>query len=190
VTAGLVARLVIGALAVATAGAPAHAETAAIAAGPLDLPDTPAELTLPAGWTPLPLPPTAAVAPLGAWHHPSGATLVVTRAAAPNPDAWREKTRAAHAEEVEAGTRAAAPRYQRRERRLLDVAGVPAMELSFRRAVGASGREREVVSIRFLFFRTHTVSVAIAVPEKRWNRARGVAKAGMAALALPAGYAP
>jgi hypothetical protein len=190
VTAGLVARLVVGALAVAMAGAPAHAETATTAAGPLDLADTPAELTLPAGWAPLPLPPTAAVAPLGAWHHPSGATLVVTRAAAPNPDAWREKTRAAHAEEVEAGTRAAAPRYQRRERRLLDVAGVPAMELSFRRAVGASGREREVVSIRFLFFRTHTVSVAIAVPEKRWNRARGVAKAGMAALALPAGYAP
>jgi hypothetical protein len=156
----------------------------------LDLPDTPAELTLPAGWQPLALPPSATIAPIGAWHHPSGATLVVTRAAAPNPDAWREKTRAAHADEVEAGTRAAAPRYQRRERRLLEVAGVPALELSFRRAVGPAGKGREVVAIRFLFFRTHTVSVAVAVPEARWGKARGVARAALGALALPAGYAP
>jgi hypothetical protein len=176
----------LAAIAVVTiAAAPAAAQPPAA----LDLPDTPAELTLPAGWQPLALPPDATVAPIGAWHHPSGATLVVTRAAAPNPDAWREKTRAAHADEVEAGTRAAAPRYQRRERRLLEVAGVPALELSFRRAVGP-GKGREVVAIRFLFFRTHTVSVAVAVPEARWGKARGVARAALGALALPAGYAP
>jgi hypothetical protein len=189
VTLRVAARIALAA-AIAVGAAGTAAADASSTAAPLDLPDTPAELTLPAGWQPLALPPTAAVPPLGAWHHPSGATLVVTRAAAPNPDAWREKTRAAHAEEVEAGTRAAVPRYQRRERRLLEVAGVPALELSFRRAVGAAGKEREVVSIRFLFFRTHTVSVAIAVPEARWRKARAVTKAALGALALPAGYAP
>jgi hypothetical protein len=124
---------------------------------------------------------------VGAWRHPSGATLVVTRAAAPNPDAWRSKTRDAHLDDVEAGTRAAAPGYRRRDRRSFDASGVPAMDLSFRRATGAG---REVVSIRFLFFRTHTISAAVAVPEARWRRAERTTRAALAGLGLPAGYQP
>ena len=154
---------------------------------PIDLPDSPAELRLDAAWQPVALPPGTAEPPVGAWRHPTGAVLVVTRAAAPNPDAWRVKTRPAHADEVEAGTRDAAPDYRRRTRSVHDVRGVPAMDLSFRRGRGASA---EVVAMRFVFFRTHTMTAAVAVPEARWRKAQRAAEAAIAGLGLPEGYVP
>lgn len=151
------------------------------------VPDSPAELRLDERWQPLPLPPGAADPPLGAWRHPSGATLVLTRTAAPATDAWRDKDRAAWAADVEAGVRAASPGYQRRERKLRDVAGVPTLDLRFRRKAGGAV---EVVAMRFLFLRTHTATIAIAVPDARWSAARSAVEAAIAGFAPPVPLPP
>jgi hypothetical protein len=156
-------------------------------AAPIDLPDSPAELRLDPAWQAIAVPPGTAEPPVAAWRHPTGAVLVVTRAAAPNPDAWRVKSRPAYADEVEAGTRAAAAGYRRRARSMHDVRGVPALDLSFRRGHGASA---EVVSMRFLFFRTHTMTAAVAVPDARWRKAQRTAEAAVTGLGLPEGYVP
>jgi hypothetical protein len=177
------------ALAIAVASALAAATAAAEPAAPriVDLPETPAELRLDAAWQDAPLPAGVPDAPVGVWRHPSGAVLVVTRVAAPNGDAWRDATRAAYADDVEAGVRSAVPGYRRRSRAVRDLRGVPALDLSFRRTVDGTV---EVVAMRVVFFRNYSVTATVAVPDAQWNRARRATEAAIAAFAPAPDYRP
>lgn len=95
------------------------------------------------------------------------AILTVTRTAAPNPAAWRPRTRDAYLAEVEAGLVAGATRLASK-RRALGQAGVPTLDLTLRRR-GPDGAA-EVVAVRVLLFRTMTIAAAAAAPDDRAGR--------------------
>ncbi len=147
----------------------------AAAAEPLDL--GPARLALDPAWIGAAPAPAPSDAPL-VRTHPSGATLTVTRAAVGNPDAWRRQTHDAYVDAIEAGFARTAG-YVRVDhgRPRLGAAGVPTLELTFRRTVG--GR-REIVAVRVLLFRTVTFAAAAAAPDTRAGRR--LAEAAVASL--------
>ena len=158
--AAVVVVLLATATATATAtAAPASATTPPPTADgtPIDLPDTPAEITVPATWTATPIPEVAA-RPVAAYESPAGARVVITRAGAHNPEAWSERRRTKYADQVEAGVTAATEGYQRKRRAIQKVNGVPVMDLELSRVVGG---KREDVVLRFVFFRTYTLTVEI-----------------------------
>jgi hypothetical protein len=181
------AAVVVVLLAVATAtatAAPASATTPPPTADgtPIDLPDTPAEITVPASWTPTPIPEVAA-RPVAAYESPAGARVVITRAGAHNPEAWSERRRTKYADQVEAGVTAATEGYQRKRRAIQKVNGVPVMDLELSRVVGG---KREDVVLRFVFFRTYTLTVAAVAPGKD----RAAVAAIVKSFGPPKGYDP
>lgn len=98
-------------------------------------------------------------------HARSGALLAITRMNLDNPRAWRDD--GDFFAEVEAGIEDTSPRYQRFHRRQQRVNKVPALDLGFRRD---SERGREVVLMRFLFFRRYTLALALRVPARAYRR--------------------
>jgi hypothetical protein len=98
-------------------------------------------------------------------HAGSGALLAITRMNLANPRAWRDDED--FFAEVEAGIESASQRYQRFHRRQQRVNKVPALDLGFRRD---SERGREVVLMRFLFFRRYTLALALRVPAPAYRR--------------------
>jgi len=101
------------------------------------------------------------------YHHAgSGAVLAITRMAIANPRAWDDDDDDFFAE-VEAGIESTSARYQRFHRRQQRVNKVPALDLGFRRD---SERGREVVLMRFLFFRRYTLALALRVPAPAHRR--------------------
>lgn len=119
------------------------------------LPKTPATLTLPDGWQRVRHSYKGIVE---IFKHAGGALLVVTRADVPNAPAWIERKKQAYADEVERGIRAGVPGYKRLARKLVDVNGVPALDIEAKRSGDAT------VVVRVLLFRTYAVSAAIEVP--------------------------
>jgi hypothetical protein len=95
---------------------------------------------------------------VAAYKTDAGATLAVTRAQVPNPDAWRSKTREAYVDLVERGLRDKVPGYRRLARRIGEAHDVPAVDLEARRDGGAT------LVFRVLLFRTYALTLAIEVP--------------------------
>lgn len=146
--------------------------TATAAAEPIKV--GPAALALDPAWTGGA--PATTGSPLVVRRH-GAALLTVTRAAAPNTDAWRARTRERYLDEVEAGLVAGAVKLRARRTRL-GADGVPVLDVTLRRAgpVGA-----EVVAVRMLLFRTVTIAAAAAAPDDR--RGRKLVEAAVAGLA-------
>lgn len=117
------------------------------------LPKTTATLTVPAGWSAV-----KAAGLVAAYKARSGAALAITRADAPNPDAWKADAKGAYADKVERGLAAGVPGYKRIAKTLADVSGVPALDVEATREGGAT------VLFRVLMYRTYALSLAIEVP--------------------------
>jgi hypothetical protein len=98
-------------------------------------------------------------------HAGSGALLAITRMNLANPRAWRDDDD--FFAEIESGIESASARYQRFHHRQQRVSKVPALDLGFRRD---SERGREVVLMRFLFFRRYTLALALRVPAPAYRR--------------------
>ena len=134
------------------------------AADDIALPKTKAVLHLPSGWTKLET--TAVVA---AYRSPSGLALAVSRAQVPNPDAWRDKTRSAYADQVERGAVGAVADQRRIARKLGEANGIPALDLELRR------RDGTTLVLRILLFRSYALAVTLEVPKGgSLDEARGV----------------
>ena len=162
---------------------------AAVAGPPervIDLPETPAEIVLPTGWTELPLP-EVANKPVAAYRSPAGVSVVITRAGLHNPEAWSERKRGAYVDQVEAGVSAAADGYQRKKRTILKVQGVPAADLELSRKVDGA---REDVLMRFLFFRTYTLTLAATGSREQLRKDRTALEAVVRRFGPPKGYVP
>ena len=95
---------------------------------------------------------------VAAYKSDAGATLAVTRAQVPNPDAWRSKTREAYVDLVERGIREHVHGYRRLSRKISEAHEVPAVDLEARRDGGAT------LVLRVLLFRTYALTLAIDVP--------------------------
>lgn len=145
---------------------PAHAEV-------LTLPSTKATLDLPATWKRV----EAVDVVVGA-HGPAGEVLAITRAAVPNPDAWRPKTRDAYLDQIEKGLAARVAGYRRVARKVGETNRVPTLDLEAKRADGAT------IVVRVLMFRTYALSLAIEVPARG---AAGHARALAKTFVVPAG---
>jgi hypothetical protein len=177
VTRALRAAVVVAALAaLAALAAPAAAD------GPIDLPETPAEITIPDSWRTSEIPEVRS-RPVVAYESAGGALVVITRAGAYNPQAWAERTRAKYCDEVERGVSDATNKYQRRRRSIQKVNGVPTMDLEISREV--DGVKEDVV-MRFVFFRTYTLTLAAVGPSKERSTLQSIAKS----FGPPKGYVP
>lgn len=161
-------------MAAALAGS-ARAQGAAKASAPvIDLPETPAQLALGAGWKQEPAPalpagadvvgPARVVALYREAAGPSPLALIVLRFDAPNPRAWRDKTRTAYLDEIEAGLYAACGEgsgcqgLKRVKRASGTSEAVPVMDLHTKDAAGTQRL------YRFLFFRTYAILAAVELP--------------------------
>jgi hypothetical protein len=104
---------------------------------------------------------------LAGYTHDSGAILAITKVAFPNIDARRTKTKKAFFARVEKGVEDAAKDYERLHRKQSKSGRVPLFDLTYRheRADGTS----EVVYLRFIFHRTYSVSLAIAIPDEAYK---------------------
>ena len=164
--------------------------SASAVAGPgervIDLPETPAELVLATGWTEVALP-EIPNKPVAAYRSPAGIAVVITRAGLHNPEAWSERKRGAYVDEVEKGVSAAAGGYQRKKRTVLKVSGVPAADIELSRLVDGV---REDVVIRFLFFRTYTLTLAASGPRAAMRKDRAALDALVRRFGPPKGYVP
>lgn len=112
--------------------------------------------------------PIGEVQPVAGWmNDEAGAVLAITRVNYPNADAWRGKDR--FFADVEAGLRETTEGYRRLGRRTHRLGRVPAMDLTFRhqRADGS-----EVVLTRFIFFRTYSLALTVAVPDDAYGERR------------------
>jgi len=85
----------------------------------------------------------------------------ITRVSAPNHRAWRKDVQ--FFKEVEDGLARSVPSYKRLRQRQHKLGKVPALDLDFRRQRGSSA---EQVVARFLFFRTFTITLMVAIPAK------------------------
>lgn len=134
-------------------------------AAPVALPDTRAVLDVPAGWTPHPAHPTPGVV---AGYRTPRALLAVTRAAVPNPDAWRAATREAYAAAIVAGL----PDLRDVRSKLTAAAGDHPPVLD---AEGVRGDGSRVI-VRILLFRTYALALALEVaPGGPLRAARAIA---------------
>jgi hypothetical protein len=119
----------------------------------LALPDTAARLVLGDGWQPV-----AGDGLVAGYRRADGSLLAITRSAVPNPDAWRAATRAAYAERIERGLAAAVPGYRRIAMRVVDAAGIPALDVEAQRSGEAT------LLVRVLLFRSYALALALEVP--------------------------
>src|SRR5690606_25860846 len=92
-----------------------------------------------------------------------GARLVVTRTDHPNRAA-RRGDRDFFAE-VERGLARSVPDYRRHKSKTFKLGSVPALDLWFHRN---RGRQRQLIAMRFLFFRRFTLALAVSsAPSRR-----------------------
>lgn len=126
---------------------------ATASADDVPLPQTKAKLSVTAGWHATP-----ATGVVASYRSDRGAILAVTRAAVPNPDAWRSRTRAAYVDQVERGIAEHVPGFHRLAHKTSTVHDVPALDVEARRDGGAT------LVIRVLLFRSYALSLAIEVP--------------------------
>jgi hypothetical protein len=119
-------------------------------AAPIALPHTKATLDVPATWTKV-----EATGVVVAYKSPSGLVLAVTRAAVPNPDAWRSKTRDAYVDQIERGALAAIANGKRRARKVTEIGGVPVVDLELSGA--------RTIVMRIVLFRSYALTCAIEV---------------------------
>jgi hypothetical protein len=117
------------------------------------LPHTKATLELGAEWHAV-----TATGVVAAYKTDAGALLAITRAQAPNTDAWRSRTRDAYIDQIERGIKERIAGYRRLSRKLLEVHEVPALDLVATRDGGAT------VVFRVLLFRSYALALAIEVP--------------------------
>jgi hypothetical protein len=121
------------------------------------------------GWSELPVTgrgDDAGLAEIVAGHrHPAGALLAITRMNVPNQRAWRKDE--GFFAEVESGVERASAGYDRFHRKQHRIGSVPVLDLGFRQR---SARGREVVLLRFLFFRRYTVAFALRAPAAAYRR--------------------
>ena len=159
---GLLARAVLVALLAAVPlGGVATADTVVELPKPkagtvVELPKSKAILTLPDGWARVK---HAFKGIVEIYKHDNGSVLVVTRADAPNPDAWVSSKAKAYADEVEKGIEAGVPGYKRISKKLNDASGIPALDVEAKRKGDA------IVVVRVLLYRTYSVTLAIEVPK-------------------------
>jgi hypothetical protein len=169
----------------------------------IDLPETPAQLALGAAWQAEALPQlpassdvigparlvalyreTAAARPARGRAAAAPLGLIVLRFDAPNPRAWRDKTRAAYLDEIEAGLVAACPTdsacrgLKRLKRSVSESEAVPVMDLHLR---DAGGTQR---LYRFLFFRTYAILAAVELPPKSPSAALSRARRALASFTV------
>ena len=145
----MIRALVVGAIVVVLTLGVTHAETI------VEIPKSTVTLTLPDGWNRVAHTFKGIVE---IFKHERGSNLVITRADVPNPDAWVEDKRKAYVDKVEDGIRKSIPGYKRVAKKIVDVNGVPALDLEAKRTGGAT------VVARVLLFRTYSVSAGIEVP--------------------------
>lgn len=133
----------------------------------ITLPRTKATLRLPASFGRVERPGLVA-----GFRDPRGTLVAVTRAAVPNPDAWRAKTRDAYLEQIERGVLASIRGAKKRARQATSANGVPALDLEVRREDGAT------ILVRVLAFRTYALSLALEVPKavRSLDEARAIVK--------------
>ena len=151
------------------------------ASRPLDLADTPAELTITAGWTLEP-----AAGPVGdvlaALRGPGALRATVVRLATPNPRAWNASKRDAYVAEVVAGFAASASGRIAAQR---TTSPVPTIDIDLVRAT-----PRQAVRARVLLFRTYTLVLVIVGSEADARNHRQAVDRLRDGLALPAGWSP
>ena len=192
-------------VALIVASAPAQAAPPTV----VDLPETPAQLVLEAGWAPVEPTPALETSGLGAEQlgparivtilrrraagsrrrAPAAETsLVVLRFDSPNPAAWRKSTRAGYFNQVEEGLGLACPqkgsspvtcRGLRRQKR-------QAMEAAGVPALELAARDRagRTLLLRFLFFRTYTLLAAVELAPR--SKELVPARKALASFAPPA----
>lgn len=121
------------------------------------------------GWRELPVTgrqdDTATALVVAGHRHATGALLAITRMNVPNQRAWRQDDD--FFAEVEAGVERASAGYDRFHRKQHRVGSVPALDLAFRQR---SPRGREIVLMRFLFFRRYTLAFALRAPAAAYRR--------------------
>ncbi len=155
----------------------------AAAAPPLDLIDTPAELTPSAAWQAIDVPAsTGASTVIGAWRGPGGVTAAITRIAVGNPRAWSSTKRPAYLTEVIAGFAAVATAMPRTA---TPPGPVPTLDVDFTRTT-----PREQVAARVLLFRTYTLVLTVAGPAATMRAVSRDVTQLRASFALPAGWSP
>lgn len=176
----------LGLLLSGPAAAQAPPKTTAAGVPIIDLAETPAQLALGTAWEVAAIPQLPATsdaigpARLVAFYREVAATkatrrgraapaplaLIVLRFDAPNPRAWRDKTRPAYLDEIEAGLLAACPAdsrcrgMKRIKRTVSESEAVPVMDLHLRDAAGAQRL------YRFLFFRTYAILAGVELPPR------------------------
>lgn len=186
----------VGALAATVASGPALAQSKAAGPPIIDLPETPAQLALGDGWRAEESPalpagadvtgPARVVAFYRERTAPRGGeplALIVLRFDAPNPRAWRDKTRTAYLDEIEAGLYAACAseaseasgcRGIRRVKRAIAASeAVPVMDLHTKDAAGTQRL------YRFLFFRTYAILAAVELPATGGKKKRPASAAAV-----------
>ena len=120
-----------------------------VLADEVDVPKSLAHLSVPDDWKAVRMTPLVA-----AYKHDNGALLAVTRAEVPNADAWKPETKKAYADAVFAGIKAALPTAKKLTKKLVDMNGVPALDVE-------GTRDDKPIVIRVLMFRTYALSLAI-----------------------------
>lgn len=106
--------------------------------------------------------------PVAGWRNDdAGAVLAITRLEYPNVDAWRGKDH--FFQQIEAGLRETTQRYRRLDRRRHKLGRVPALDLTFKHRRGDAD---EVVLTRFIFFRTYSLALTVAIPDDAYGSRR------------------
>lgn len=123
-------------------------------------------ISLGTGWRPKTVAGSSLAPLIGYEHKPSRALLAISRINYPNLDAWRKKTREAYLDQVVEGVEASVKEFRRMARRSLMLGEVPALDLVFQHQT-VSGRE--VVLMRFLFFRRYVLALAVTVPGRAYE---------------------
>lgn len=104
--------------------------------------------------------------------------LAVTRVDYPNRAAGRDPS--TFFAQVEAGLQRSSPGYTRLARKQRRFAHVRVLDLTFRHS--PAQRDAEVMAIRFLFFRTFSLSLAVAGKASRYRRQRRSTQAILASF--------
>ena len=96
-----------------------------------------------------------------------GIRLSIARVSYPNRAAWRKKK--AFFESVEAGVKDAVTDYKRLSRKRLKLGRVPAMDLWLSRE---AEDDTDIAAVRFVFFRTYTVVLSVAMTREAYQAHR------------------
>ncbi len=125
------------------------------------------QLDLDDGWREVPAPTDSHTPLVGFEHRKRRALMAVSRVEYPNLDAWRRRTRKAYYSEIEKGIKTSVDGYKRLRQNTTRLGRVPALDLTFRHRDKDGER---VVFMRFLFFRTYSLSLSLSLPYRQYRR--------------------